>query len=97
MIKYDDRDQIPTFLLRSSHTGQKFIVGRWRPRPDYFPHFPVFGHDAELVAISINVNCAESSSVSQASFRHFSAEIPAEWAALISERFARVGRAIENA
>jgi hypothetical protein len=28
MIEYDDRDQIPTFLLRSSHSGRKFIEGR---------------------------------------------------------------------
>jgi len=28
MIEYDDRDQIPTFLLRSSHSGLKFIEGR---------------------------------------------------------------------
>jgi hypothetical protein len=32
MIEYDDRDQIPTFLLRSSHSGRKFIEGRWQPR-----------------------------------------------------------------
>ena len=45
MIEYDDRDQIPTFLLRSSHSGRKFIEGRaplasfdgWRgrSRPDH--------------------------------------------------------------
>jgi len=28
MIEYDDRDQIPTFLLRSSHSRWKFIEGR---------------------------------------------------------------------
>src|SRR5262245_61496299 len=28
MIEYDDRDQIPTFLSRSSHSGRKFIEGR---------------------------------------------------------------------
>ena len=45
MIEYDDRDQIPTFLLRSSHSGRKFIEGRaplasfdgcgGRSRPDH--------------------------------------------------------------
>jgi hypothetical protein len=28
MIEHDDRDQIPTFLLQSSHSGRKFIEGR---------------------------------------------------------------------
>jgi len=28
MIEYDDRDQIPVLLLRSSHSGRKFIEGR---------------------------------------------------------------------
>jgi hypothetical protein len=30
MIEYDNHDQIPTFLLRSSHSGWKFIEGRHR-------------------------------------------------------------------
>jgi hypothetical protein len=31
MIEYDNHDQIPTFLLRSSHSGWKFIEGRAPP------------------------------------------------------------------
>src|SRR5262245_45071556 len=34
MIEYDHRDQIPAYLLRPSHSAQKFIEGRW---PFYVP------------------------------------------------------------
>ena len=33
MIEYDDRDQIPAFLLPSSHSGRKFIAERPSPKP----------------------------------------------------------------
>jgi hypothetical protein len=29
MTEYDHRDEIPALLLPSSHSGRKFIEGRW--------------------------------------------------------------------
>jgi hypothetical protein len=35
MIEHHDGDQIPAFLLRSSHSGRKFIAGRRHLRRQY--------------------------------------------------------------
>jgi hypothetical protein len=45
MIEYDDRDQIPAFLLPSSHSGQKSIAER-RFRGSYLGAWSVYAHGA---------------------------------------------------
>jgi ABC-type uncharacterized transport system substrate-binding protein len=88
MIEYDDRDQIPGFLLRSSHSERKFIEGRAplasfdgcgsRSRPDH-PRLNLARPSILQAVLSFRFKAREALAVKRRDFIALIGGVAAAW------------------